>query len=172
MFLNAMISVTKIFVITVRAWTCHLLCKRPGCYHSTSKTHVRDRIFKLRPMHASVIYHIPWIHWIHWKFYSIWENLQCGLNRSVSTCKEKYKCSKSTMHIWADMFQQNKLHLNEDIFETFFFLFSVVKVSGLTTLYINYQNSPSLSVVKSNSSFCCSVSVFHSGDLCNEKNRD
>ena len=22
------------------AWTCHLLCERPGCYHSTSKTHV------------------------------------------------------------------------------------------------------------------------------------
>ena len=26
----------------------------PGCYHSTSKTHVRDRIFKLNPIHASV----------------------------------------------------------------------------------------------------------------------
>ena len=29
-----------------RAQTCHLLCKRPGCYYSTSKTHGRDRIFK------------------------------------------------------------------------------------------------------------------------------
>ena len=29
-----------------RARTCHLLCKRPGCYHSASKTHVRDRIIK------------------------------------------------------------------------------------------------------------------------------
>ena len=28
-----------------RTLTCHLLCKRPGCYHSTSRTHVRDRIF-------------------------------------------------------------------------------------------------------------------------------
>ena len=27
-----------------RARTCHLLCKRPGFHHSTSKTHVRDRI--------------------------------------------------------------------------------------------------------------------------------
>ena len=35
-----------------RARTCHLLCKRPGYYHSASKTHVRDRIFKF-------IYQIP-----------------------------------------------------------------------------------------------------------------
>ena len=27
-----------------RPRTCHFLCKRPGCYHSASKTHVRDRI--------------------------------------------------------------------------------------------------------------------------------
>ena len=42
----------------------HLLCKRPGCYHSTTKTHVRDRIFKLFQIHASVIYQIRQIHWI------------------------------------------------------------------------------------------------------------
>ena len=42
-----------------RAQTCHLLCKRPGRYHSTSKTHVRDRIFTLLPIHALVIYQIP-----------------------------------------------------------------------------------------------------------------
>ena len=29
--------------------TCHLLCKRPGCYHSASKTHVRASILKLTP---------------------------------------------------------------------------------------------------------------------------
>ena len=54
--------------------TCHLLCKRPGCYHSTSETHVRDRILKLIQIHASVIYQFPWIRWIHWiqwKFRSI-----------------------------------------------------------------------------------------------------
>ena len=56
-------SVTKIFVIK-RVRTCHLLCKRRGCYHSTSKTHVRDRIFKLNLIHASVIYQISWIQWI------------------------------------------------------------------------------------------------------------
>ena len=33
----------------------HLLFKRPGCYHSTSTRHVRDRIIKLSPIHASVI---------------------------------------------------------------------------------------------------------------------
>ena len=44
-----------------RARSCQLLCKRPGCYHSANKTHVRDRIFKLSPIHASLIYQIPWI---------------------------------------------------------------------------------------------------------------
>ena len=44
----------------------HIVCKRPGCYHSTSKTRVRDRIFKLNPIYASVIYQIPWIRWIQW----------------------------------------------------------------------------------------------------------
>ena len=39
----------NIFHYNKRAWTCKLLCKRPGCYHSTSKTHVKDRIFKLSP---------------------------------------------------------------------------------------------------------------------------
>ena len=65
---------TKIFVIK---WTrtCHVLCKRPGCNHITSKTHVRNTIFNLSPIHASVIYHIPWIRLIHWKFCSIWKNL-------------------------------------------------------------------------------------------------
>ena len=33
----------------------HLLGERPGCYHSAIKTHVRDMIFKLSPIHASVI---------------------------------------------------------------------------------------------------------------------
>ena len=36
-----------------------LLCKRPGCYHCTRKTHVTDRIFKSSPMHASVIISFP-----------------------------------------------------------------------------------------------------------------
>ena len=46
----------------------HLLCKGPGCYHSTSKTYVRDKIFKLNPIHASVIYQIPRIQWILFPF--------------------------------------------------------------------------------------------------------
>ena len=35
----------EIILVIKRAQTCHLLCKRPGCYHSTSKIHVRDTIF-------------------------------------------------------------------------------------------------------------------------------
>ena len=34
--LNSLNSVTKVFVIAVILPTSHLLCKRPGCYHSTS----------------------------------------------------------------------------------------------------------------------------------------
>ena len=30
------------------------------------KLDVRDNIFKLTPIHATVIYQIPWICWIHW----------------------------------------------------------------------------------------------------------
>ena len=49
----------KIFVITVKRFeplsTSHLLGWRPACYHSASKTHVRDRIFKLSPIHGSMI---------------------------------------------------------------------------------------------------------------------
>ena len=37
----------------------HLLCKSPACYHSTNLTHVRDRIFKLSPIHASMIIIFP-----------------------------------------------------------------------------------------------------------------
>ena len=46
-----------------RLQTCNLLCEKPGCYHSASKTHVRDRILKLIPMHTWLTY--PWIRWIH-----------------------------------------------------------------------------------------------------------
>ena len=35
------------------------LVQRPGCYHSTNKTNVRDRVLKMTPIHASVIYQIP-----------------------------------------------------------------------------------------------------------------
>ena len=36
--------------------TCNLLCKRPRPYQESSKTQVRKRIFKLTPIHVSVIY--------------------------------------------------------------------------------------------------------------------
>ena len=47
-------------------WTYHFLCKKPGCYHSNSRTQVAKRTFKLSPIHASVIYQIPSIRRIHW----------------------------------------------------------------------------------------------------------
>ena len=53
----------KIFVITVKGLeplpTSHLLCQRPACYHSVRKTNVIDSIFKLNPIHASMIISFP-----------------------------------------------------------------------------------------------------------------
>ena len=49
-----------------RARTCHLLCWNQGCYHFNSQTHVRNRIFKMTPILASLIYQIPWIRWMQW----------------------------------------------------------------------------------------------------------
>ena len=69
-FLKGLTELTKISV-TKRAWTCHLLFKRSRCFHSTSKTSVRDRIFKLSPIHALVIYYIPGIYGIQYKFCTI-----------------------------------------------------------------------------------------------------
>ena len=51
----------KILYFKKTILTCYLLCKRPRCYLSTSKTQVAEIIFKLSPIHASVIYQIPWI---------------------------------------------------------------------------------------------------------------
>ena len=43
--LNSLNSVTKnICHYSKRTRTCHLLCKRPGCYHSASKTHMRGSL--------------------------------------------------------------------------------------------------------------------------------
>ena len=50
-----------------RAGTCQLLCKKETrMLPQASKTHVKDRIFKLSPIHSSMIYQFPWIRWIHW----------------------------------------------------------------------------------------------------------
>ena len=37
---------------------------RPKCYHRVSKTQVRETIFKMTYIQASVICQIPWIFWI------------------------------------------------------------------------------------------------------------
>ena len=71
--MNPANSGTKI-IVNRRAQTCQLLCNG----HSASKTHVRDTIFKLSSINASVIYQIPWIRWndwIQWKFCSFQEKL-------------------------------------------------------------------------------------------------
>ena len=51
----------NIFHYSKRARTCHPVtsCERPRCYHSSSQINVRDRIFKLTQIHASVIINLP-----------------------------------------------------------------------------------------------------------------
>ena len=53
----------EIFVITVKGLkplpTSYLLCWRPACYHNASKTHVRDRNFKLNPIYTSMTISFP-----------------------------------------------------------------------------------------------------------------
>ena len=54
--MNSANSETKIFVITVKGFKSATSCvKFQGSYHSANKTHVRHRIFKFTPIHASVI---------------------------------------------------------------------------------------------------------------------
>ena len=66
----------------------YLMCKRPRCYHSASKTQVAERIFKLTPVHATVIYQILWIRWIPWISYPLREySIFCsGSNCSLFRC--------------------------------------------------------------------------------------
>ena len=42
----------KKYFILRRLRTCHIMYKRPRCYHSTSKTQAAERIFKLSLIHA------------------------------------------------------------------------------------------------------------------------
>ena len=55
----------RIFFVKKIIWPCYLLRKRPRCYHISNKTQVRDKILKLTPIHASMIYQIVRIHQIH-----------------------------------------------------------------------------------------------------------
>ena len=60
--------ISKIFLQRRCIQTCYLLSNKPWCFHSTRKTQVTEKIFKMNLIHASVISQILWIHWIEWKF--------------------------------------------------------------------------------------------------------
>ena len=49
----------QIFIITAKWIAPATSCEWDQEYHSASKTQVGDRIFKLTPIHASVIYPFP-----------------------------------------------------------------------------------------------------------------
>ena len=80
--LNSGISATK-YLFTVKWPTT----QPPGCYHSASKTHVEDRIFKSSLIHASVIIRFPefikssapFRKKTHW-----WEKTSVGNNKSLA----------------------------------------------------------------------------------------
>ena len=55
----------KIFAIMVNIFDTATSCDRDQDATTAPARHVRDKSFKLIPVHASVIYQIPWIHWIH-----------------------------------------------------------------------------------------------------------
>ena len=53
-------SVTKIFATTVKGLETTTSCVRnQDATTAPDKTHVRDRVFKLSPIHASLIYQNP-----------------------------------------------------------------------------------------------------------------
>ena len=56
---NSLNFVTKIFVITVKRLEPTASCGRDQDVTTSPARHMRDRIFKLRPIHASVIHQIP-----------------------------------------------------------------------------------------------------------------
>ena len=57
--LNSLYSVTKIFVITVKRFEPATSCVRDQDATIEPARPVRDRIFKLTLIHASVMYQIP-----------------------------------------------------------------------------------------------------------------
>ena len=80
---------TNFFVITVKGPPNHLLCKRPGWYHCSSKIYVRDWVFKLSPIYASLIHQIPWFYWIPAPFREnptdiLFILISCPWNKSTS----------------------------------------------------------------------------------------
>ena len=57
---------TIIVVITVKGFEPAISCVRDQDAATAPARHVRDRVFKLTLIHASVIYQIPWICRNHW----------------------------------------------------------------------------------------------------------
>ena len=56
-YLNVFTELTKLFAMAVQMLEAATSCVRdPGCYYSTSKSYLRDRIFKFSSVHALVIY--------------------------------------------------------------------------------------------------------------------
>ena len=98
---STMIIEFSLSKVSKRAQTCHPLHQRPGCYYSTSKKHVRDRIFKLTPIHAPATYPIPRGVFVLLICVQILVRLDC-FSRSI------------TMEVWKPArWKTTKIHRNE-----------------------------------------------------------
>ena len=74
-----------------KAQTCHLLWRRPGCYHSASKTHVRqDFLIESNSCFSDLSYSLNSLNSLNSKkFYSIEEKLQCMKCKSQLLMKSR-----------------------------------------------------------------------------------
>ena len=71
----------------------NLSSNKPACCHSANKTHVKDGIFKLSSIHASVIYQILLIRWIQWIPVPFRKN-------SIRTFKQGWKYETTYFHYY------------------------------------------------------------------------
>ena len=85
--LNSANSVTKIVLLSKEdccAWTCHLLCKKPARYLSTTRTLVTEKIFNwhLFMLQWSLLWMEQNFHWIQ----RIWEITEAWIGFSRRIC--------------------------------------------------------------------------------------
>ena len=59
-------SIFKIFAITVKGFEPVTSYVRDKDATTVPARYMWETIFKFTSIHASIIYHIPWIHWNHW----------------------------------------------------------------------------------------------------------
>ena len=101
---------------------CHYSKRAQTCHPATSYArdqdaitalarHVRDKIFKLNPIHASVIYQIPWIQWIPFPFC---ENsiVLLPMETKIRWVVAWYRFSRSHKHVFCQFWKLSKWQIS------------------------------------------------------------